>query len=150
MHAGIKGKWIASQMLCLSDPRRQRTFQAQMRHLAEAVASRNASLVLVNDVPLLQGDALDCTPLASRLGAWCPSVCGRSRAESVAELADAATTLADLANEFPRSVYFTDAHDWLCDGDTCGPYIPGGSYTLGWMGANHLNYEGSFALWPSL
>ena len=94
-----------------------------MRHLAEAVASRNASLVLVNDVPLLQGDPLDCTPLASRLGSWCPSVCGRSRAESVAELADAATTLAGLANEFPRSVYFTDAHDWLCDGDTCGPYI---------------------------
>ena len=29
-------------------------------------------------------------------------------------------------------------------------YIPGGSYTLGWMDANHLNYEGAFALWPLL
>ena len=119
-----------------------------MRHLAVAVASRNASLVLVNDVPLLHGDPLDCS-LASRFGSWCPSVCGRLRAESVAELADAATTLAGLATEFPRTVIYADAHDWLCDGDTCGPYIPG-SFALGWMDANHLNYEGAFALWPLL
>ena len=148
LHENTPGFWIASEPQ-LSDERKRRTHTAQLALLAAAVRRHNATLYLAADVPLLLSDGAECaTTLSASFTAWCPAPCARPYGESVGELATTVRVLSAFADVTPGVTFF-NAHDFMCDGRSCGPFIPGTS-TPGYVDNNHLTREASFSLWPFL
>ena len=148
LHENTRGFWIASEPQ-LSDERKRRTHTTQLALLAAAVRRHNATLYLAADVPLLLSDGAHCaTTLSASFTAWCPAPCARPYGESVGELATAVRVLSAFADATPGVTFF-NAHDFMCDGRSCGPFIPGTS-TPGYVDNNHLTGEAAFSLWPFL
>ena len=113
------------------------------------VCPTGATLLLAADVPLLKLEGSQCaTALSARFVSWCPAACAPAYAASRAALELSARRLSAFAASTP-GVAFLNAHDFLCDGDGCGPFIPG-SAVLAYNDLNHLTAEGSFSLWPYL
>ena len=132
----------------LHDPLVLERHLAQLDVLYKAVVKTGAALILTGDVPLLQGAGSTCaTSLSTQWRAWCPLSCSRSLADSHVDLEPVNTALKKFAST-RRGVYFYTIHDLLCEGEGCGPFIPG-TDILAWNDdSNHITQEASFSTWP--
>ena len=121
----------------------------QLDRLANLTRSKNASLVLLGDIPMVQKKIEDCGGPYARLlyewvGAWCAP---NSRCVAAGwEWDELDSTMREFART-RRSVFFHALYDLLCNKrDGCGPWVPG-THTLAFRDQHHILPEGSFALW---
>ncbi|CAE8610477.1 unnamed protein product [Polarella glacialis] len=127
-------------------------FQASNRHywtelftdVLHIVKERNASLLLLSDVPVLRALSTQCLPSFFKPQGFVQ--CGTSVAETRGETAILHELLAESASQ-GADVF--DIQPLLCDGDGCNERVPGIDTMAYWDG-HHLNRAGSNYLAPFL
>ena len=150
------GDTVVIANLRFYDASRLTRYRQHLLDLYSMIATHNASMIHLSDVPLYRGDNL-CLLARWPLPVWwyaticseCGLPLGRSR-EEIPSVDEWYGMVSNLLQPL-HYAHTLDIHDQFCDLEArvCRVYIPA-TAIVGYRDLTHLNDEGSFAFWPWL